>query len=172
VTKLRPVTAADVQFLDRQHEDPEAAGEFNWYGYREPSNGSLAERVAADLTIREDGGIFAVTDDDDQILGDVSWRTASNGPPPYGDCWQIGIWLAPEARGQGHGAAAQRLLADQLFANSTRERVEAGTEAGNLGEQKALEKAGFTREGVLRRACLRAGEYRDMVVYSKLRGEE
>ncbi len=51
------------------------------------------------------------------------------------------------------------------------ERVEAGTEAGNIGEQKALEKAGFTREGVLRRACLRAGEYRDMVVYSKLRNE-
>jgi RimJ/RimL family protein N-acetyltransferase len=127
--------------------------------------------VATGRTIRDDGGLFAVVDDDGQLLGDVSWRTASNGPPPYGDCWQIGIWLVPEARGHGHGSAAQRLMADYLFANSTRERVEAGTEAGNVGEQKALEKAGFTREGVLRRACLRGDEYRDMVVYSKLRGE-
>ena len=166
------MTAADVDFLDRQHQDPEAAGEFNWYGYREPTRGRLAAQVATGEAIGEDSGIFAVTDDDDRIVGDVSWRTASNGPPPYGDCWQIGIWLAPEARGQGHGAAAQRLMVDYLFANSTRERVEAGTEAGNIGEQKALEKAGFTREGVLRRACLRGGEYRDMVVYSKLRGEE
>jgi RimJ/RimL family protein N-acetyltransferase len=171
VTALRPVTAADVAFLDRQHEDPEAAGEFNWYGHREPTRGRLAERVETGRTIRDDGGLFAVVDDQGQLIGDVSWRTASNGPPPFGDCWQIGIWLAPEARGQGHGSAAQRLIVDYLFANSTMERVEAGTEADNIGEQKALERAGFTREGVLRRACLRAGAYRDMVVFSKLRGE-
>ncbi|HVV74740.1 MAG TPA: GNAT family protein [Mycobacteriales bacterium] len=171
MTQLRPITAADVAFLDRQHEDPDAAGEFNWYGYREPTRGRLAEQVETDRTIVEDAGKFAVIDDDGVLLGDVSWRTASNGPPPYGECWQIGIWLAPEARGKGHGTAAQRLIVDYLFAESTRERVEAGTEAGNIGEQRALEKAGFSREGVLRRACLRAGEYRDMVVYSKLRGE-
>jgi RimJ/RimL family protein N-acetyltransferase len=165
------MTAADVAFLDRQHEDPDAAGEFNWFGYREPTRGRLAEQVESGQTIRDDGGMFAITDDAGQIVGDVSWRTASNGPPPFGDCWQIGIWLAPEARGQGHGSAAQRQIVDYLFANSTMERVEAGTEAGNVGEQKALEKAGFTREGVLRRACLRGDEYRDMVVYSKLRGE-
>jgi RimJ/RimL family protein N-acetyltransferase len=52
------------------------------------------------------------------------------------------------------------------------QRIEAGTESGNVGEQKALEKAGFTREGVLRRACFRGGEYRDMMIYSKLRGEK
>lgn len=172
MTQLRPVTADDVAFLDRQHEDPDAAGEFNWYGCREVTRGRLSEQVETDRTIRDDGGMFAVTDDDGRVIGDVSWRTASNGPPPYGECWQIGIWLAPEGRGKGHGATAQRMLADYLFAHSTHERVEAGTEAGNIGEQKALEKAGFTREGVLRRACLRADEYRDMVVYSKLRGEQ
>ncbi|HVT22571.1 MAG TPA: GNAT family protein [Mycobacteriales bacterium] len=171
MTRLRPVTAADVAFLDRQHEDPDAAGEFNWYGYREPTRGRLADRVERGETVHDDGGLFAVVDDSDEVVGDVSWRIAQHGPPPFGDCWNIGIWLAPEARGQGHGSRAQRLIAEYLFANSAMERVEAGTEAGNIGEQKALEKAGFTREGVLRRACLRAGEYRDMVVYSKLRNE-
>jgi RimJ/RimL family protein N-acetyltransferase len=172
VTELRPIEPDDVAFLDRQHEDPDAAGEFNWYGRRrEETIGRLARQVAAGETIQDDGGLFAIVDDDGNLLGDVSWRTSHNGPPPYGECWQIGIWLAPEARGHGHGAAAQRLIADYLFANSPRERVEAGTEAGNIGEQKALEKAGFTREGVLRHACLRAGEWRDMVIYSKLRHE-
>jgi RimJ/RimL family protein N-acetyltransferase len=66
---------------------------------------------------------------------------------------------------------AQRLLADYLFETSYLERVEAGTETDNVAEQRALEKAGFTREGVLRRACFRAGHWRDMVVYSRLRGE-
>ena len=40
-----------------------------------------------------------------------------------------------------------------------------------MAEQRALEKAGFTREGVLRHACFRGGEWQDMVVFSKLRGE-
>jgi aminoglycoside 6'-N-acetyltransferase len=35
----------------------------------------------------------------------------------------------------------------------------------------ALENAGFTREGVLRRAWFRGGGWRDVVLYSKLRGE-
>ena len=92
-------------------------------------------------------------------------------PPPNGDCWNIGIWLVPEHRGKGHGTEAQRLGAAYLFEHTMMERVEAGTETGNVGEQRALEKAGFTREGVLRRACFRGGEWRDMVIFSKLRGE-
>ncbi|MDP9309486.1 MAG: GNAT family N-acetyltransferase, partial [Chloroflexota bacterium] len=34
-----------------------------------------------------------------------------------------------------------------------------------------LEKAGFTREGIARKAQWRAGQYHDLVTYSKLRGE-
>jgi RimJ/RimL family protein N-acetyltransferase len=35
----------------------------------------------------------------------------------------------------------------------------------------ALERAGFTREGNLRHAQWRAGAWRDVCLYSKLRGE-
>jgi RimJ/RimL family protein N-acetyltransferase len=171
VTRLRPIGDDDVAFLDRQHEDPDAAGEYNWFGHREMTRGRLAEQVRTGQTIRADGGVLAVTGDDDELVGDVSWRVNLNGPPQFGECWNIGIWIAPEARGHGHGSAAQRLLADRLFAESSYERVEASTEAANIGEQKALEKAGFTREGTLRRACFRDGQWRDMVLYSKLRGE-
>jgi RimJ/RimL family protein N-acetyltransferase len=169
VTTLRPVNSSDIAFLDRQTEGPVNAGEFGWFGFR--SRGHIAEQLTAGETIRTDGGRLIVADDAGQAVGDVTWRLTLNGPPPNGECWNIGIWVAPEARGQGHGSAAQRLLADYLFAHTTRERVEAGTESGNVGEQKALERAGFTKEGVLRRACFREGEWRDMVVYSKLRDE-
>ena len=43
------------------------------------------------------------------------------------------------------------------------------TDADNLAEQKALERIGFTREGVLRRAVSRAGAWRDLVLYALLR---
>jgi RimJ/RimL family protein N-acetyltransferase len=50
-------------------------------------------------------------------------------------------------------------------------RVEAETEITNIAEQRALEKAGFTREGVRRGAIFRQGQWHDDVLYSLLRHE-
>ncbi|MGN6474235.1 MAG: GNAT family N-acetyltransferase [Mycobacteriales bacterium] len=169
MTRLRPIAAGDLPFLDREYADPETAGEFAWFGFR--SGGHRTAEVESGQALRADGGRLAIVDDSDQPVGEVSWRVTLNGPPGHGECWNIGIWVAPEARGHSHGSTAQRLLAEYLFANTTYERVEAGTEMGNLGEQRALEKAGFSREGVLRHGWFRDGEWRDLVVYSKLRGE-
>jgi RimJ/RimL family protein N-acetyltransferase len=41
----------------------------------------------------------------------------------------------------------------------------------NVAEQRALERAGFTREGVLRHAQFHLGHWRDTVIYSVLRAE-
>jgi ribosomal protein S18 acetylase RimI-like enzyme len=84
---------------------------------------------------------------------------------------RFGIWLLPGHRGRGHGSEAQRQLAAYLFAHTPVERVEASTDVDNATEQRALEKAGFTREGVLRHAQFREGGFHDLVLYSKLRGE-
>ncbi len=58
-----------------------------------------------------------------------------------------------------------------LFAHTQANRIQASTEITNVGEQRALEKAGFTREGVLRGAGFRDGQWRDGVLYSVLRDE-
>jgi RimJ/RimL family protein N-acetyltransferase len=58
---------------------------------------------------------------------------------------------------------------DYLFAHTTVHRIEAATETGNIAEQKALERAGFSREGVLREIRWRSGDWRDEVLYSILR---
>jgi L-amino acid N-acyltransferase YncA len=71
--------------------------------------------------------------------------------------------------GRGYGTQAQRLLARYLFAHTTAHRIWAGTQVGNLAEQRALEKAGFTREGVTRATGWRDGAWRDGVIYSLLR---
>jgi RimJ/RimL family protein N-acetyltransferase len=83
----------------------------------------------------------------------------------------VGIELLPEARGQGFGAEAQRALADWLFETTSVNRVQAETDIENLAEARSLEKAGFTRDGVLRGAQFRAGAYHDLVVYSRLRSD-
>jgi RimJ/RimL family protein N-acetyltransferase len=103
-------------------------------------------------------------------LGFVSWYKVPSTPGYY-YYWNIGIALLPEARGKGYGTQAQRMLAEYLFAHTTVQRIEAATEAGNVAEQRSLEKAGFTREGVHRSTGWRDGAYRDEVWYSLLRSD-
>jgi RimJ/RimL family protein N-acetyltransferase len=164
------VELGDVELIDTQRSSRDAAGEFSWFGFADP--GKLQRLVESGETLQPERGVLAVADDDGHVVGEVSWIKVFNGPPPNGDCWNIGIWIAPAHRGKGHGSAAQRLGAAYLFEHTMMERVEAGTELNNVAEQRALEKAGFTREGVLRHACFRGGEWQDMVIFSKLRGEQ
>ena len=74
-------------------------------------------------------------------------------------------------RGHGVGTVAQRLLARWLLATTHVERIEASTDVTNVAEQKSLERAGFTREGVLRSAQKRADGRHDLVAYSILPGD-
>lgn len=60
---------------------------------------------------------------------------------------------------------------DYLFRFTTAHRLEAGTDAENIAEQKALERIGFTREGVLRQVAFRDGAWRDHVLYGLLRDD-
>ncbi len=93
------------------------------------------------------------------------------GPGDASIAYNFGIVLAPEHRRKGYGVEAQRLLPAYLFSVYPIMRVEASTDITNLAEQRTLEKAGFTREGVLRKAQWRNGDWHDLVAYSKLRGE-
>ena len=98
----------------------------------------------------------------------MNWRQVFYGTV---SCWEIGIAIVPEARGQGLGTLAQRLIVRYLFAHTPANRIQATTEITNVAEQRALEKAGFTREGVLRGAGFRDGRWHDGVLYSVLRDE-
>ena len=75
----------------------------------------------------------------------------------------------PSPGAAGYGTQAQRLLTRYLFAHTTVHRIWAATEVDNIAEQKALEKAGFTREGITRATGWRDGAWRDGVIYSLLR---
>jgi RimJ/RimL family protein N-acetyltransferase len=96
----------------------------------------------------------------------VTWR-----PVGATGNFEIGIALLPGHRGHGVGTEAQRQLVDYLFDTTAANRVQAGTEVGNVAEQRALERAGFRREGVQRGLYFRAGRWRDSVMYGVVRGD-
>lgn len=161
---LRPVREDDLPMLEELTQDPGKTGEFEWFGWSDPRR--WRRGWDENRLLSEDGGTLIVARGD-QRLGLVNWRKQQVTKAGY--CWEIGIILLPEARGRGHGTQAQRLLARYLFAHTTVHRIWAGTEADNIAEQKSLEKAGFTREGIIRGTGWRDGAWRDGVIYSLLR---
>ena len=167
--RLRPVRRADLDTLERWGSDPAAQGSHNWFGFS--PEGQLRRRFEHDGLLGEDRGTLVVELDDGTLAGDVGYHAVHHGPNPGSRAFNVGIALLPEHRGRGHGAEAQRQLAAYLFAHTTVERLEASTDVDNLAEQRALEKAGFTREGVLRSAQFRGGAFHDLVLYSRLRGD-
>lgn len=106
---------------------------------------------------------------DGEVVGDVSWHPMHYGPTDGSTALEIGISLVASARGRGIGSAAQRLLADHLFATTDTVRVQASTDVANVAEARSLEKAGFVFEGVLRQAQERADGRHDLALYSRLR---
>lgn len=59
-------------------------------------------------------------------------------------------WLLPEARGRSWAARALRLVSDWGFESLGMERIAVLADLDNPASQRTAEKAGFTREGVLR----------------------
>ena len=165
--RLRPLREADLAPLE-ENESREA-DPWNWFRYT--SAEGRRRRFAEDGMISAQAGTLAVQTPDGGLAGAVSWHTVQHGPVAVGAALNIGISLLPAHRGQGYGSAAQRALAEYLFATTLTERIEAETDVENVPEQRALERAGFTREGVLRHSQFRAGQWRDNILYSMLRGE-
>src|SRR6187551_113896 len=168
--RLRDITLADADLLDAWNNDPDRS-EFNDFG--EPPS-PMPRDVLANGPLRNDrNGMLVVERIEDGVpIGTVGWHLVHYGPGSQSQAWNFGIELRPEARGQGLGTEAQKLLAEFLFATYDLNRVEASTDVENVPEQRSLEKAGFVREGIQRGAQFRAGGYHDLVTYSRLRSDD
>lgn len=85
--------------------------------------------------------------------------------------WHVGYLVAPWARGRGVATRAVRLLCRYAFDELGAERIEICAEPANEASQAVAERAGFTREGILRDYQEIKGTRRDMVMHSLLRRE-
>jgi RimJ/RimL family protein N-acetyltransferase len=162
---VTPETVDRLEELDRHRR-----GGFNDFGI---DGLHLPDDAFATGVLRNEGKgvLFVERLSDGEIVGSVEYHTVSYGPGDASKAWMLGIELTPSARGQGLGTEAQRLLADWLFATTNANRVEASTDVENVAEARALEKAGFSREGINRGAQFRAGAYHDLVLFSRLRSD-
>jgi RimJ/RimL family protein N-acetyltransferase len=88
-----------------------------------------------------------------------------------GRTMEMGFALLPNERRKGYGTEAIQLMVDHLFVTKDIARIQVSTDTKNVASQKALEKAGFLREGTMRKSWYTKGDYRDHYLYSILREE-
>lgn len=162
--RLRPVAEHELTKLVGLLWDPEAPGEYQWFGFRMDKARDIERRWRDDGLINDDSSFLTVEIEDGTCAGWVTWR-----PVGSSGNFETGIALFEEHRGRGIGSEAQRQLSEYLFRTTTANRLQAGTEVENLAEQHALERAGFRREGVHRGVYFRAGAWRDSVMYGFVR---
>jgi RimJ/RimL family protein N-acetyltransferase len=81
---------------------------------------------------------------------------------------ETGFWLTREARGRGAAVAGIRMMTDWVMHAFGIERVWALTQPDNDGAQRALDRAGFQREGILRGFERTAEGRRDCVSFCRL----
>jgi ribosomal-protein-alanine N-acetyltransferase len=84
---------------------------------------------------------------------------------------ELAYVVAPEARGRGLACAAVRLLGDWAFAELGAQRLQLRIDPENEASHRVAERAGYTREGVLRSSFIVRGRRHDVAMYSRLPGE-
>jgi RimJ/RimL family protein N-acetyltransferase len=161
---LRPWERRDVPAIAAACRDPEIP---RWtvvpYNYTERHAIDFVTGLPGDLRAGRELAL-AIVDTDDRVLGamgmskfDWSGMTA-----------EIGYWMAPESRRRGFGARATRMLAEWGITALGLERIELLANPANEASQRLAERAGFTREGVLRKYRRRHGVREDLVMFSLL----
>lgn len=168
LARLRPVEERDLELLQRFDTEPALSEPFEWAGFRDPQE--RRRRWEKDGYLGGSNSYLVVSTPDGTFAGFVCWWPVSAEDPRI-SCFEIGILMLPDYRGMGLGAAGQRLLAEYLFCTSPVRRLQATTDTENVPEQRALERAGFVREGVMRDVAFVGGRWRDGVLFSRLRDD-
>ncbi|KEO81248.1 GNAT family N-acetyltransferase [Tumebacillus flagellatus] len=87
-------------------------------------------------------------------------------------CAELVYILRKDSWSQGVMTEALGALIQYGFEQMDLYRVQAKIEVPNIGSHRVVEKVGLKREGVLRGAAYTFGEFRDLVIYGKLRTDE
>jgi len=107
---------------------------------------------------------FIIEKKDGSKIGQISHS-------PRGPHFLIVYTLLPSERNKGYCTEAVMIVVDYLFLSRNTVRIQAETNPRNIASQKVLEKAGFRKEGLIRRSIFVRGKWEDGFLYSILREE-
>jgi ribosomal-protein-alanine N-acetyltransferase len=164
---LRYATPADTEALFELGSDPEVTRFFSWGPYQRldepaayiaglPGERSRGERLD-----------FLIVDAGDRPIGVTGLSEVSRRDRRA----VVGTWLGRRHWGTGANRDSKALIAKLAFESLGLERLGAYADLDNPRSQAALERLGFSREGVLRRWHRHGDRVHDVIVYSWLKSE-
>jgi len=156
---LRIQEKEDSPLIAEWINDPEFMGEYDII--QQVSKTELEKRVTS---ARPELKSFLIEKKDGTKIGAIACV-------PKGSIFEINYGLISGERNKGYCTEAIKIIVDHIFLSKDTVRVQAHTDARNEASQKALEKAGFKREGIVRKGFFIRGEWRDCYLYSILREE-
>jgi RimJ/RimL family protein N-acetyltransferase len=160
---LRPVTEDDEPAIAKACQEPEIA---RWTPISAPYSEANAAKYVGNCRRRwrkRKGAAFAILDAiTGEFLGVVDVRMRDYPRA------SVGAWLKREARSRGIALRALRYISRWALTEAGIVRLAFLTDPQNEAARRLAEKAGFTREGVLRAFVEVDGRRRDRVVFSLL----
>jgi len=155
---LKLVEKCELPILHPWFNDPDFNGEFESFGQV-----SLTELEKIYENLKQEQWYWVEKTDGTKV-GYIAQMKS-------GDSTCIGYLLLSEERGKGYGSEAVQIMVDYLFLHKDIVRIQAETHPDNIASQRVLEKAGFMKEGLIRKSFFSRGIYRDTAMWSILREE-
>jgi RimJ/RimL family protein N-acetyltransferase len=165
---LRQWRAGDLRALVEAVQDPEVP---RWTAvpthYGEHDGREYLARAEIDRRSGRELTLAVVDSGDGTLLGSCGLARFD---------WQdrkveVGYWVAAAARRRSVGSRATGLLSRWAISSLGMDRVELLANPMNEASQRLAERAGFTREGLLRAYRRRKGEREDLIMFSLLAGD-
>jgi RimJ/RimL family protein N-acetyltransferase len=162
---LRVAEKEDLPLVVEWWNNPEFAGEHMPF----PTQYSRADMEKVIESLRS-GPLelkgFIIEKKDGKKIGNITTYNSYIGASKM---LEIGYVIIPGERGKGYCTEATQMIVDYLFLSMDMNRIQATTSIKNTGSQRVLDKAGFTKEGTIRKS--ERGARRDVYIYSILREE-
>lgn len=162
---LREVTHADVaamtDMMVRNRADVERVGPANSDDFFTAAGMTRRIDQVIDESIRGERRYWTIRVDG-ALAGDISLSHIQRGALQNAN---VGYMVDVAFRGRGVATAAVRLAVQSAFGELGLHRLEAGVMPSNVGSQRVLERAGFTRVGITRSLLYIAGRWEDHILY-------
>lgn len=161
---LRPLREEDINPIFHACQDPIISA---FTRVPHPYDISMAEDFVreADVAYRNHVSVSFAIEVDGAFAGTIGLHSIQLGD----HLAEVGYWIEKSYRGKGICTEAMRMLSEFSIGVMAFRRLEALADFDNLASQRVMERAGFTREGLLRnRATKRDGRQVDMALYSKV----
>ena len=133
------------------------------YPYTQQDAAVFIERMMT----RDKNKLFAfATEAEGRLVGSISVSRMGNVHLRTGE---MGYYIGQNYWNKGYGSSAARQIVQYVFDNTDIVRIFAEPYAYNSASCRALEKAGFTFEGLLRKNAFKNGKLVDMKMYAVIK---